>query len=593
MRMLAVIASMLLVQAPAAPLQQQQTVTKAAIEGVVLRAGTGEPLSRAQVMLTRAALRAGETEVPPELARLQVSGAAAIPPSTTDRNGRFLFKDLEPGAYRITVVRNGYARQEYGQRVFGGRGTIVNVAPGQTLKDVAVYMTPAGNVSGTVRDSFGEPVAGLQVQLLRPAYNVMGRISFQQAGAGRTNDRGEYRVYWVTPGRYYVSVAARALDLLELAANSNEYLDREVPTTYYPGVIDVSRAAVIEVAAGAELNGVDITLAEQQLFRIRGRLMDAATGQFPRSATVSLVPRGLASPIAPSYAAGRTAYNSATGTFELRDVAPGAYWVRATAVANTATAVVSQAGVGRSVNDVLMEALASTHSTQVAVDLTGSDIEGLVLTLNAAVSIPGRLSVDGASLPSVPNYERLRVTLRPATQGGITNPTRNQPLPPEGTFILENVVPGDYYVAVAPLPPDFYIKEARLGQTDVLSQPLSITGPVTETLSVVLSPRAGHVSGVVRDDRLQPAPGIQVVLVPDTHRGRPDLYKTTSTDQTGSFSLRDIPPGDYKVFAWEAIESFAYFDPDLIRRFESKGKAIHISESSRQSVEVEVIPAGQ
>ena len=34
----------------------------------------------------------------------------------TDAGGHFALKDIEPGRYQLWVERNGYVRQEYGQR---------------------------------------------------------------------------------------------------------------------------------------------------------------------------------------------------------------------------------------------------------------------------------------------------------------------------------------------------------------------------------------------------------------------------------------------------------------------------------------------
>jgi hypothetical protein len=52
-----------------------------------------------------------------------------------------------------------------------------------------------------------------------------------------------------------------------------------------------------------------------------------------------------------------------------------------------------------------------------------------------------------------------------------------------------------------------------------------------------------------------------------------------------------VPPGDYKIFAWEAIEQFSYYDSDVVQRFESKGKPIHVNESDKANAEVKIIPA--
>ena len=55
--------------------------------------------------------------------------------------------------------------------------------------------------------------------------------------------------------------------------------------------------------------------------------------------------------------------------------------------------------------------------------------------------------------------------------------------------------------------------------------------------------------------------------------------------------FRSIPPGDYRIFGWEALESYAYFDQDLLRRVESQSVSVRISESAASSVTVRMIPA--
>ncbi len=65
------------------------------------------------------------------------------------------------------------------------------------------------------------------------------------------------------------------------------------------------------------------------------------------------------------------------------------------------------------------------------------------------------------------------------------------------------------------------------------------------------------------------------------------------SDSNGRFLFRNVPPGDYRIFGWEALESYAYFDSDLLRRFESQGSPVRIAESAANSITVRVIPANQ
>jgi len=92
-------------------------------------------------------------------------------------------------------------------------------------------------------------------------------------------------------------------------------------------------------------------------------------------------------------------------------------------------------------------------------------------------------------------------------------------------------------------------------------------------------------------DRFAPAKGAQLVLVPDHSRHRVELFKTTVTDQNGRFSIRNVAPGDYKLYAWEAIEPYSWFDPDVLKLYEQSAQPVHLTESARQTVDPRLILA--
>jgi Carboxypeptidase regulatory-like domain len=577
--------ALLVLQAPVPPREPRDLKTsRASIEGVVVRAGSGEPLARAQVTL----IRIGDG------ARDPGSSTPAPPSTITDASGRFVLRNLEPGSYRIAVARNGYARQEYGQRVFGGQGTVVALAAGQAFRDIAFHLTPTGAVTGVVRDASGEPLVGAHVQLLRSSYNTSGQRAIQAAGGDRTNDRGEYRVYWITPGRYFVAVSGaapgRSVPAPSGVGSLNEIVEQRYPTSYYPGTTDVGQASVVDVAPGAELTTVDIVVPEEALFRVSGSIVDPITERHPPAATVSVVARG---PAGTSLGVSGTtqSYNPATGTFTLTDVPPGSYWIRAIVAASSAESILPPEAAGRTVADVFADSLfAGRQVAQAPLDLFGN-ADDVVLALWSGVPIRGVVRVDGQPLSAVTGFERIEVTLSPAARGLLTNPSRHEPLGLDGAFTLPNVLPGEYVVTVHALPPGYYVKEARAGNADALERPLLVSGPSANALNVVLSPNGGRIDGIVVNDRRQPLAGIEAVLLPARQPARVDLYKTAITNSSGAFIFHGIPPGDYKVFAWEAIESFGYFDENLLRQSDPQGATVRIEESAREQVEVRIIPA--
>jgi hypothetical protein len=235
------------------------------------------------------------------------------------------------------------------------------------------------------------------------------------------------------------------------------------------------------------------------------------------------------------------------------------------------------------------------------VTVSNRDINALMLNILAAVSISGHITIEGRELSTMQGFERIRVHLIPAdrlARLALPNSPQSQTLNPDGTFRLDNVKPGQYQVLVclgAPCirdTPDFYLKDARFDHTDVLNNSLQFAGIAPTPLDIVLSPKSAKIQGVVVNDKQQPVGGIRTILIPDQNRDRIGLYKFATTDQSGRFTIRGIAPGVYKLFAWEALEEFAYFDPDLMQRFEAYGTSVRVSESTDLSTQVKLIPAG-
>ena len=569
--------------------EQQRQSPKASIEGVIARIGSGEPIAGVQVTLSRvAAVPFDAAPAADTAATLQTSAPALIPSTASDREGKFFFRDLDPGSYRLTAARNGYVRQEYGQRVIGGQGTMVTLVEGQAMRDVAFRLTPAGNVSGHVRNFAGEPVTGLRVQILRSAYDGSGKRALQTVGTTRTDDRGEYRLYWVTPGRYYLNVGLGDPDQRAEGRSPNLVAAQPYPTTYYPGTLDPSKASILDVQPGAELSGIDFVLAEQDLYRIRGTVTDARTGKPPEGLELSIAPRQ--GDVSFGFSLRNQTYNPANGTFEFRNVAPGSYWIRANTVLNPDTPITPNAAP-RTVAEVFLNLISSRPAAQAAVDISGSDLENVALTLTSGVSIRGLLTVEGQELSTLAGFDGIHVELMPTTPNKYVHLPR--PMQPDGAFSLDNVYFGEYRLRVNYPQQDVYVKEARLDSIDLLSEPLLISAPTSATLSIVLSSKAGQIDGTLVNEQSRPLPGLQTVLIPDQSRNRIDLYKTAVTDQNGHFTIRGITPGEYKIFAWEAMEPFAYFDSDFVRQSEQRGKPVSISEASKVTAEVKVIPAAQ
>ncbi len=104
-----------------------------------------------------------------------------------------------------TAVGGKFTPAEYLQRGYKGRGVTIPLGDGEKMPNVTLTMAPTSAISGHITDRDGEPVGHARVQAMELYYeNGERRLYILQVV--QTNDLGEYRFYWLPPGRYFVAV---------------------------------------------------------------------------------------------------------------------------------------------------------------------------------------------------------------------------------------------------------------------------------------------------------------------------------------------------------------------------------------------------
>jgi hypothetical protein len=487
----------------------------------------------------------------------------------TDRAGNFTINNLDAGSFKLSVVRNGYARQDFGQRHPAGSGAPIVLTAGQRLTNIEVRLTSAGNVSGHVRNSSGRPTPGINVHLVQYHYAQNGRRELESVATARSDDRGEYRFYWVRPGRYYIVAGAAIGNYGGEGRNTNE-LVLQYAYTFFPGTTEIEKGVAIDVRPGGEVDGLDFTLVSAKSYRIRARVQDPVTGKSPLKVLAMMSywsPRGVGA------SGGLGFYNAETGTLKFEDVTPGVYEV---SVAVSASDGFVASGLNLSV----------TPSVAATASVTNADVDLGLLTLDSR-RIHGRITGD------LPVDESSRSAIRISFEGPEHSSAVGTPYWPLRAHVLPDMTFSGYSsysslrVSVTDLPLGTYLREALLDGQDALSTVASVSG--SSRVELVLSSKSGRVEGIVRDEGAQPIAGVQVVLVPDAARSRLDLFKQIVSDQNGHFMLSGIAPGDYKAFAWDGLEPYSYFDAEVLRKYEPKGRPVRIDESSRQTVDLTAI----
>jgi protocatechuate 3,4-dioxygenase beta subunit len=462
------------------------------------------------------------------------------------------------------------------------------VTAGQTLKDATIRLIASGTVSGRVFDENGQPATGVPVQLLRAVYNVQGR-NLQSVANGVADDRGEYRAFGVPPGRYYLLAGTPQGGPLgrggPVAATASRF-----EMVYYPNVENVEQALLVEVKPG-EQTTIDMRLRRQlQTYRVRGRVVDGTGKGLPANLNLALTYRFLNGSGSRGMA---NAFNAATGTFELQNVAPGDW-----AVAANVTTVAAEILAGNqalpldAAGQAARQAqLASRPSGSTPIKVIDKDVEDVVVTVSTGVNTTGRITLEGQLLSALPNLANLRLTLMPVRT--MINQPSPVAFPPavDGTFEVVGLRENEYRVQLpAGAIPGLYVKSITYGGDDVLNKTLRFSGSGSGTFDVVLRSGAVQITGTVTDARNQPVAGNQVFLIP-AQRTRTDLFRPAITDQSGRFTFTNTPPGEYRLFSWEAIDNQSFYDPEVLKQYEQQGKAIQVTENSALNVEVKLIPA--
>jgi hypothetical protein len=526
------------------------------IEGVVRQADTGEPLRKVLVTALPAGGRAGG------------AGTAPITPVTasSDAEGRFRLTNLPPGQYRLLAERSGFVRMEYGARRPLQQGSTINVQGGDALKNLEFKLLRQAVVTGRITDEDGDPVQGAQVSLVRYSF-VRGRRQLLPAATGASNDLGEYRLFGVAPGKYYLSVTHRGGAFGAMLRNrmpaggpfGGAGADSSYATMYFPGAYDIDSATLIDVPVAGELQGMDMRLLRTRTYTVRGRVLSQSQR---RGGMVMLLPKGAA-----GFGFGdrlAAPWRPGTGAFEIPGVRPGSY---------TLIAQVFEDRV--------------RMSARMPVEVGEGDVNDLTITPVSGGNLSGVFRLqDGAS-------GSFRVQLNPRETMGPFGGGMGEAVAPgaDGKFVIENVAPGVYDVTVSGLSDNNYVKAIRYGQVDALAHGLDLTNGVAGAIEILISPNGAAISGSVSDADGNPKPGVTVLLVPAADRSRIDLYKSATADQSASYRFAGVAPGDYLLLAIEDHERGAEFDPRYIEQFSQQVVKVSVREGASETKPLRVVAA--
>lgn len=528
-------------------------------------------------------------------------GTSAI----TREDGTFAIENVPAGIFTLLATKPGYLPARFGATEPGQAGLAIRVSNGRDVEGLAIAMWPGAAIGGTIRDQNGRPRQGVGVSVTgesTPGGSSLATVS---------DDQGRYRVFGLAPGEYLVSaslprvgsdgrvIAMSTTEMdtifkeLERSRNDPTALSRLAPlptqtmipvTTYYPGVTEVTGAAKIRLGPGEDFSNADIVVKSERSVSVEGVVMSSRPAE---SVTVTLAP--LATNIASYLDASWQRRTGPDGRFGFAGVGPGKYVIQAW----TKNAAVTRNAVAVTAEDILL--------ARVQIEVADQDVSGVALTLVPVFRVRGRVAFDSSEPHPPIDPTTLRVSCaneldrstQRRTEQGLTADAAlatTAAVAADGRFEIVGLPGENYGLTAAPMPPGFWLRSAMLGSTDVLDRGLQFS-TVSGEMELVLtfSDRHTLLSGHVRSGNNSSAYSVIVYSRDRTMWGEASRrVRMSRALSDGTFSVKDLPPGDYLIAAAPVLGPGVQLDSTFLTSLLSSSTEITLNEGEHKTQDVRI-----
>lgn len=539
------------------------------IKGQVAATDTGAPIRRAQV---------------------RVSGPdIGTKTAMTDAEGRYEFRELPAGRFTLMATKAGYVNVQYGQTRPFESGRPIELADKQELDKADISMPRGSVISGRIVDEFGEPLADVMVSALRQTWSG-GRRRLVPAGGrvAQTNDLGQFRMYGLPPGEYYVTATLRGVEtlMMDMAPGAGGPVGSTPASgyapTYFPGTSSAAEAQKITLVVGQEAQGTEFALTPVKLARITGTVVNSE-GKPVEGAMITAVPATRGTDVG-MFMMGGGARSSKDGAFTLSGVTPGDYTLQARSIQTITSGdgdrMVFTATMGPGGGD-------DSEFASVPVSVAGEDLPGLVIVTAKGGTAAGKVTFEGAKPTSLTG---IRISAPPADFDGppMAGGGAGGQLKPDATFELKGLA-GAKLIRVGGLPQGWMLKSVTMNGTDVTDTGLTFkSGENVSGLEVVLTPKVTEVNGGVTGTDGSPVKEYTVVIFSDD----PEKWTAPMTrwvaasrpDQEGRFIVRNLPPGSYQAAVVDYVEQGGWGDPELLERLKASAHQFTLTEGETETL---------
>ena len=490
------------------------------------------------------------------------------PSNLSDAKGQYILSGLEPGDYRVEASRNGYVTYQYGQTSSSRVGRTIAVGADRLIDRVDIALPRPSAVEGTVVDEYGEPLQDVAVDVIQ-VQSAGGRVRALRARGRRTDDRGRYRVFGVTPGTYVVRVQVG-----DVLADFNM---QGYSPVYHPGSATVEEATRIDVAVGRDAVQRDIVVRPTPAFGVTGHVVDSSGKPFRARLALIISERSGAIQVEPVMEEA-----AEDGSFRFENVPPG---------------------------DYVLQAFGPPQLGNDGRPFTGPEFAAQFVTITAATPPPLSLKTSrGATLTGRIRLEgRTDLSTSGLTLVGVPTDFDRAPMMGSGSlgFALEEDgrfryagLTGPRRLSLSSSPPGWYLKSAFIKGEDVSERPFDfgLENVTIDDVEVVVSPDGASLSGYVTGERGVPATDYAIIAF-STDAAKwfqgSQWLKTVRPLQDGGFRVAGLPPGEYWLIAVDRLEgspgSGEWQDANLLRTLSSRATRVSVGEGESRTLMLRMV----
>ena len=608
----------------------QSGVQGGSITGIVIDSATGKPVGEAVVTVSQRPTQGA-------------AGTSSARRQLTDEAGRFAFRDCAPGSYTLSVTKLGYFPGGYGRTRQDGPLQVIELSPAQSRDLGKTLLWRWSEITGTVHDEFGDPVAGANVRAF-PVKHVAGAVKYSSLAlslSAKTDDRGEFRIAALPPGTYAVAVLSTLVTIpngqlddltlgemrsaaespvggyggLSAAAlrQSGEFsgarvmstdLDQvvlslgplrtaddriKVPLmTFYPGTDEPPNAQPVQVRGYGDSVDASFVVRRKVGVEFAGSVRrgdDPIGGAFIRLVRQpDMFESTFGLDVAATVSAG-------DGAFRFVGVPPGRYLLvsslRTGSRTDSALRMRTATGDVR-IPDALLTSTRQDMLWEVQPITVGREaIAQFTVRLSPGPRVTGQLDIRADDpKPFSKEFGSTVISFQPSDGLRLAGPWSSR-VQADGTFASDNLPPGSYFMTVTGLPPGWSFVSAEVRGRDYSLESFEaaeITGPVSIVIERAEAVASGAVSGLSGDSRC-------TVLVFPTNRslwtllpGWQRRFRSGTVAPSGTYRISGLVAGEYWMVAVIGGDAERLADPSYLGMLTGKSTRVTIERGKSLTV---------